>query len=162
MVDVFGDIVIYEGNDIIDRVIKSFTGKYTHCAIRTREESAKGIDLWGDISHDLLDPMDCYNSYIIVRHKYITPEKREKLRELHKVTSNDYDLKLLFKILYRKLRKKVPDLEDLSITGKFNCSSRIAKMYVQANLEIGDINHSQMEPYHFLNKYFEIIKEWKR
>lgn len=160
--DPFGDVILYEGNDLESKILKPFTGKYTHCAIRTREEVAKGIDLWGDVSHDLLDPMNCYNSYVILRHKFITSEKRDKLRELHKVTPNDYDLKLLFKILYRKLGKKAPNLEDLSTLGKFDCSSRIAKMYVQANLEIGDINHSQFEPVHFLSKYFEIIKEWKK
>ncbi len=158
----FGDVVLFEGKDFEGKILRPFTGKYHYCAIQTGEETARVIDMWGDVAHDLFEPMDCYKSYVIMRHKNITSELRDNLKMLHKTMSNDYDLKLIFELFFRKLIGKKPDLEDLSRVDKFNCSSRIAKMYVNIGLELGNVNHSQFEPRHFISKYFDEVRLWKR
>lgn len=161
--DFFGDVVVYKGNDLESRLLRIFTGDITHSAMRTKRNVAESLNLWGPVKHNLVHPKECYDEYIILRHKEITPEHRKNLRRLHLQTNSKYDLKLIFDIMVRKLQEYIPNKIDMSHEGKSDCSSRIAMMYHVLDLEINrDVHYSQIEPHHFLDSpYFEKIGEWK-
>ena len=164
MIDVnrfFGDVVIYEGNDLEDKVIKYFTKDFTHAAIRTSRKDAHSIRYGKEKHHDLIHPRDGYNRYLILEHKNMISIRRKWLKQLHEIVNKDYDLELIFKLGLRKLFRIEPNEKDLSIKRKFTCSSRIAYLYNRIKLPISDdIHWSQIEPRHFYESpYFEVVKE---
>lgn len=164
MLEYFGDIVVYKGNKLEDKILRVFTGEWTHTALRINRGSAQSLNYLGKTKHNLDNPKIDYHEYIILRHKEITEVKQRMLRRLNKTCNSNYDLKLLLQIAFKKMLGGQPDSENMFHKGKSNCSSRIAQMYDVTGLEVNPYIHfSQMEPHHFIdNPNFKIVGEWKR
>lgn len=160
----FGDVVIYKGHMLEDKILNLFIGEWTHAALRTYKGTAISHNIWGKTKHNLNIPKKDYNEYLILRHKEITPYKQNRLKRLNRYCNSDYDLQLIFQIATKKIFKEEPDRKNMYHKGKSTCTSRIAHMYRLAGLHINeDIHFSQIEPFHFLDsKYFDVIYEWQR
>lgn len=160
----FGDVVVYLGNNLESKILKPFTGDFTHSALRLNRNTAQSLDLCGKMKHNLNTPRDCYNQYIILRHKKMDQKKQRDLSRLNRKTNSNYDLQLIFQIGLKKLFGNQPDKQNMYHPGKSHCGSRIAHMYEIVGLETNPYIHfSQTEPIHFLNSpNFKIIGEWKR
>ena len=160
----FGDVVIYKGNCLESKILKPFIGEFTHSALRLNRGTAQSLDIWGIMKHDLNKPDDCYNEYIILRHKEIVQRTQKDLSRLNRKTNSNYDLQLIFQIALKKILGNQPDRKNMYHPGKSHCSSRIAHMYEIVGLEINPYIHfSQIEPKHFLDSLkFKVIEEWKK
>ena len=158
-----GDILVIESEFWQGKLIKPFTGKYNHSAMRTHPNQASSVVLGGIEKYLLSYVPDKWKSYIILRHKTITDSDREKLRRFNKLLPKKYDIKLLLKLAYRQLNGVEPNEDILSRDG-FDCSSRPARMYEMLGYPVVDgVDSSQIRPVHFLeSKYFEVIREWER
>jgi hypothetical protein len=157
----YGDVVILSGNDLESKVLKLFTNKWTHAALRLDKNWAYGINITNKRYIHLTKIQDCYSEYVILRHKRIDEHTKDLLKDLNRTVSKEYSYNALFKLMIRKIKGKEPDWEYID---GLVCSSRIAKMYSLAGLKINDnINPSQIEPIHFIKStYFNKISEWKK
>jgi hypothetical protein len=160
----FGDIILFEGTDVESKVIRLFTrSRYTHTALRIEKDIAISLTPKGKVKRDLSDPPDWVNSYLVLEHREIDPIKRKRMEHNNKMINEDYDLGIIWRLGFRHLLGRVPDLEDIS-NGGFSCSSNSAYLHVLENMTVmKDVNCSQIEPQHFLEGgYFKRIGEWER
>lgn len=164
MNDYFGDVIIYKGNGIESKILKPFTGEWTHTALRINRGTAQSLDFWGKLKHDLYSPNKIYDEYIILRHKDINKGNQKSLSRLNRMTKSEYDLKLLFNLAFRKIMGYESNQKDISNPDKSNCSTRVSHMFDILELRINwNIHYSQIEPHHFLeSQHFEQVGEWKR
>lgn len=161
----FGDVVVYKGNSLEAKILKIFTGEFTHSALRINEDYAESLDWFGHLEHNLKKPKKHYLEYVILRHKEMTPEIQRNLERFrNSQTFESYDLKLLFKLAKRKLQGYIPNKLNFSNYGKTNCSSELAEVFDVFDLKINrDIHYSQIEPHHFVDsRYFDVVGDWKR
>ena len=161
----YGNIILFEGNDLESRIIKLFTkSKYTHTALQVHRNVAMSITRKGRITRYLDQSKDWIDSYLILEHKEIDLVKRRKIRRNNHHMTNDYDTGVLFRIGLRHLLGKEPDLEDISRHERFNCSSKPAYLYLLEDLSVmKGVNYSQVEPQMFLEGgNFRVVKEWKK
>ncbi len=160
----YGDIVLYEGNDLDSKVIQFFTGsKYIHSALRVHRNTAVSVSRKGRVVHDLLEPKEGYTGYIILEPKEITHEQKRYIRRYESRLPNDYDWTNIWKLAFRHTFDIEPDKEDISNGGKFTCSSRMAYLYHLVGFPIVDgVNYSQIIPSDFLNDKFEVTRKWKK
>ena len=137
---VFGDVVLFKGNDIESRTIIPFLEKR------------------GD------SPPNWCDEFVILEHKEITPSKRRGLRKLNKILPKNYDRLLILKLGFNSFLPQYSKLDDLSTENAYTCTSRIALMYNLLEMSIMEgVNCSQINPEHFIDgKNFEVIKEWKK
>ncbi len=180
----FGDVVVYASNDYVGKSMEFvIEDKFTHCALRTGKDKAEGVRIkwWNLIPfvkkksikryHNFGNPLDEYETYLILRHKKINIFKRIKMKKIYnKMDIKDYDsylfLKKAFRHGVRKMKRffKYNDGErsystDLSREGSYLCGSLAD--YPLFKVSLGSKKHwSQMEPQHFLEDGdFEIIEE---
>lgn len=168
---VFGDVVLFKGNDIESRTIIPFLEKrgdspppYVHSALRTRRHRAESIGLRGYKVIKLKSPPNWCDEFVILEHKEITPSKRRGLRKLNKILPKNYDRLLILKLGFNSFLPQYSKLDDLSTENAYTCTSRIALMYNLLEMSIMEgVNCSQINPEHFIDgKNFEVIKEWKK
>ena len=180
----FGDVVVYASNDLGGKFIEFFTDdEFTHCALRTGKYKAEGARIkWGNLiplkkkqgiirPHNLENPLNEYETYLILRHKKINIFKRVRIKKIYdKMEIRDYDsalfLRKAFKHAIRKTKRifGYNDNErsyslDLSKEGSYLCGSQTD--YPLFKVSLGSKEHwSQKEPHHFLkDKNYEIIEK---
>lgn len=162
--DYIGDILVIESDCLQGKIIRPWTGKYNHLAMRKLPNLATSITLTGPERYLLSDPPEEWISFIMLRDKRLNKFDREKIRNLEKKLEKKYDLKLLFNLAFKQINGAEPNGDNISHVGKYNCSSRISRIYEILGYEIiNGIHSSQIRPIHFLeSKYFEKIKEYKK
>ena len=117
----FGDVVVYESNTWESKTLSYFTGtKTNHCALRISENEAESSDLWAWVKnrdflkHNLMEPERYVDSYQILRHTEITPEKRESMKSFYEKVGKEYDLLRILKLAVRHVRGIEKDMTDLT------------------------------------------------
>ena len=137
---------------------------YTHAALRLERNIAEGLRLNGTQVIDLQNPSKCYDSFVILRHRKIAPDKRRKIKVLDRALEKNYGMDLIYKLAWRYLTGKKPNRENLSFKNEYTCSSRIALMYDLLRMDVlKGVDYSQVIPQHFIEgENFEITDEWSR
>lgn len=182
----FGDVVVYQctPNDWEGRLIRFFTkNEFTHCALRTGKNKAEGIRLKYKnllsyifpsipsedikIKHDLENPREDYQRYVILRHKDMTLGKRIKMKFAYKeMKIRGYDLPLFLGKAWNyklgKLGRKI-NLKSNFENGMYLCGSTPGSLFHDLRLKLPDIEWHQIEPQHFVESdQFVKVHEWIR
>ena len=182
-----GDVVVFVANDWEGRRIRDFTkSPYVHCALRTGENSVVSLRFsWVELfkkaagirffqnpnlerlikTFDLDNLPNYYEEYIILRHKDMTSEKREKIKEAcEKIKLKDYDLRLFARMAYKHWKKINPDATDLSTPLSYLCSNIASGLWKHhANLDvIPGVDWSQIEPQHYSQSPYVVREKRKK
>jgi len=161
----YGNVVLFEGNDLQSKAIRLFTkSRYVHAGIQVHRNVVVCVTPRGKTKRYLSEPGHWIDSYLILEHLEIDPIKRRKIRHNNNKLPDNYDQGIILRLALRHLLRKEPDLEDIARNGGFDCSSKPAYLYNIEGLQvIGGVNYSQVEPHHFLEGgNFKVVKEWKR
>ena len=163
----FGDIVLFDGNDLYSKIIKHFTkSDYVHSAIRSHRNTSRTVSRKGKEFISLVNPSDDITKYLILEHEDIQNYHRNEMRKIDKFLEYDYDL-LGVGMLALKHLIDFNDELDISRPGKFQCASRIARLYELVDLDwwpsqLEPMHFSQAQPHYFLNENFNITGKWER
>jgi len=121
----FGDVVVYENNTLYSTMVGWLTGSvFNHCALRTSEHIAESSDLGAWIynkdflKHNLKESEEYVISYKILKHKDVTPEKRNEMKEFYQRVAKEYDLLRIVRLAKIHLSRRAKRDMDRDIATK--------------------------------------------
>lgn len=165
MYEKYGDIVLFDGNDNLSRIIRAFNGqKYIHSGLLVEKDTASQLNRFGkEVFVNLRDSKD-HDSCVVLRHRYVTNSDREKLKQRYEelVRNSKYDLLAIAKLGLRHKLGLKPDGKNVLRNGRHICCSLDSLVYelLTGLPVISGVHYSQTEPHHFLqSKHFEIVEE---